>query len=148
MFANKCYVLKRVRVWGKFRIYILLSCVQWNPKTVNFYSINNDYMYIFLMQWNLLLVKLLRVNLILSTAAMLVNCVLACSHNPNTRKRSWQSKTQGSGVIWEYLLMHAAWQVSIHLMHDKSITQAQGFLLSCYTLEVTDPATAESPLVV
>lgn len=57
------------------------------------------------MQWNLLLVKLLRVNLILSLATMLVYCVIGCSHNLNTRKRSWQTKTQRSGVIWEYLLM-------------------------------------------
>jgi len=38
VFAYKFDVLKRAGVSGKFRIYILLSCVQCNPKTVNFYS--------------------------------------------------------------------------------------------------------------
>lgn len=51
-------------------------------------------------------------NQILSITAMLVNCVLGCSHNLNTWKRSWQIKTPRSGVIWKYLLMCAAWQES------------------------------------
>lgn len=45
-------------------------------------------------------------------ATMLMNCVLWCSHNLNTWKRSWQIKTPRSGVIWKYLLMCAAWQES------------------------------------